>query len=79
MSKQNIWMKKYTEVLQDGDWHPSPTQTFQEEMITTGKFEKLTSKSASVFLETGNAKTLEMVCTFPSKSERTIYHFYYID
>lgn len=79
MSKQNIWMKKYTEVLKDGDWHPFPTEAFQEQRITAGKFEEITSKRASDFFETGNAKTVEMVCTRHSKSERTIYHFYYID
>ena len=38
MSKR-IWMKKQTEILQNGKWCQSPNQAVQEQQITAETFE----------------------------------------
>lgn len=77
MSK-NIWMKKQTEILQNGKWCQSPNQAVEEQQITAETFERITSQKADTYFNSGNEMVVELVSMLPSRDQRAIYHFNYI-
>ena len=74
MSK-NIWMKKQTEIRENGCWC---SQAVEERQITAETFEKITSQKADTYFSSGNEMVVELVSTLPSRDQRAIYHFNYI-